>query len=173
MSVSRIPLTKGRFAIVDAADAEWLGQWRWCFSGRRKTADGGYASRGTWDGQRCSIIYMHRLIAAPSGGEHVDHINGDKLDNRRANLRLCSPSENLCNKGPQCNNRSGFKGVSLHAASGRWSAQITRHGIHHYLGLFETPEVAAEEYNAAAIRLHGQFAFTNHTKGARSDGHTV
>jgi hypothetical protein len=90
----------------------------------------------------------------------VDHINGKTGDDRIANLRLATHQENLCNRGRQKNNRSGYKGVCLHKPSQKWHARINSKGRQHYLGIFNTPEEAHQAYSLAAQQLHGDFAKT-------------
>jgi hypothetical protein len=94
-------------------------------------------------------------------GKFVDHINGDRSDNRICNLRLATKAQNGMNRGKQSNNTSGMKGVSWAKNAGKWSAhiKINRKKIH--LGLFNNIEHAAAAYDSAAISLHGEFARTN------------
>lgn len=102
--------------------------------------------------------YLHRILMP--GYAQVDHINGNRLDNRLVNLRGCDNQENNCNKGPNSKNRSGYKGVHK-LPSGRWCAQITANYKCRSLGVFDTPEAAALAYNKAARELHGDFAYQN------------
>lgn len=136
-------------ALVDQSDAHLLGSFTW------RICPKGYVHRKTQD----QFIYLHRVIAQPAPGLVVDHINGDKADNRRANLRLCTSAQNQQNAQIAKNNASGFKGVSRRGA--QWIARITadKHVI--YLGLFEDPRVAAHAYNRAAMQFHGEFARLN------------
>lgn len=148
-----IQLTRGKVALVDDADFEWLNTFKWCYSY-------GYAIRKVgWPNRKTQ--WMHREIAGTPAGMITDHINGDKLDNRRSNLRACNSSENKCNAVAQSNNTSGYKGVSWNKRSAKWEAQIcvNRRGIH--LGYFDTAEAAAKAYDEACIKLHGEFARTN------------
>lgn len=100
-------------------------------------------------------VRMHRLIARTPAGLDTDHINGNRLDNRRANLRHCTKVENNTNRGTRTTNALGLKGVTR--AKGRFRAQIQVRGQLHYLGLFKTPEEAHAAYCAAARKLHGEF----------------
>lgn len=147
--MARIPLTQGKFALVDDDVYEALSQHRWMFGGS------GYAMRSS----KSKGIYLHREILRPTKGYEVDHINGDKLDNRSSNLRVCEKSGNQRNKGIQSNNTSGFKGVS--ACGNRWRAQISRKKKILHIGLFRTKEEAASAYDSTAVKLHGPFAKTN------------
>lgn len=151
-----IELTQGRVAIVSDEDFAELAQWRWYY------ARVGYAARRKRRPGRSSIVvYMHREIMCSEFGQEVDHINRDRLDNRRENLRVATSSQNKFNQGKQANNTSGYKGVSFHKQRGRWVAEIWQFNKKHYLGLFETREAAAKAYNDAALRLHGEFAHQN------------
>lgn len=104
----------------------------------------------------------HRVIWAIHYGEwpdgHIDHINGDPTDNRAANLRPATVSQNLFNKPKYKNNASGFKGVHLDKRTGRWRAQITAYGKRETVGTFNTPEAAHAAYCEAAEKFHGEFA---------------
>lgn len=157
-----ITLTKGKVAIVDAADYEWLSQWNWMYGGR------GYAVRSTRESGRKRTLLMHRLILSTAEGMYTDHINGDRLDNRRSNLRACTNAENGMNRGKQCNNTSGFKGVYFKSDGNwqAWQARINSNGKRIILGYFKTPEEAAIAYNEASLRVHGEFARSN-SRGGR------
>ena len=113
--------------------------------------------------------YLHRLIARAGKGQIVDHINGDLLDCRRSNLRICDRSESNSNRRSRRDSRSPFKGITK-TSSGRWLAQIMKEKVYHRIGLFDTPEAAAKAYDLAAIALHGEFARTNGF--ASHDGNT-
>ena len=106
-------------------------------------------------------IYMHRLIMNPLESEVVDHINGNKLDNRRENLRVCKQHENMANRIKHTPQTSKYKGVSWRKSHSLWQATITKHGLQEHLGYFTTQEEAALAYNKAAIRVHNQFAKLN------------
>lgn len=111
-------------------------------------------------GRRFSSILVHRLLARPGPDEVVDHINSDGLDNRRANLRVCSPSQNAAaarSKG----SKWGFRGVAKSGHEKTWFSQIRCRGKNHYLGRFPTPEAAARAYDAKALELFGPFARPN------------
>ena len=88
----------------------------------------------------------------------IDHVNGVRDDNRMANLRESTNSENLCNRGSTVNNRTGFKGVCWDKNSRKYKAQIMVRGNFTYLGLFTTPEAAHAAYQSAAYANHGTFA---------------
>lgn len=104
----------------------------------------------------------HRLAWLWFYGRHpsdcIDHINGDKSDNRIANLRDASHAQNKRNVGRPGNNSSGFKGVYRHTQAGRWVARIKGDGKYRHIGIFPTIEEAAEAYRKAAEAEHGDFA---------------
>lgn len=104
----------------------------------------------------------HRLIWLIATGtwpaEHIDHINGDKTDNRVENLREATNAENMQNRAAPRNNTSGYKGVSWHKRDRKWRAKIQVDGKRRYLGHFDTPEEAHAAYCEAAREHHGEFA---------------
>lgn len=112
----------------------------------------------TVHGQR---VRLHRFVMNAQPGQLVDHANQNKLDARRANLRITDRSGNAMNAGKKRHNTSGFKGVYLCKQTGRWRAEIRAHGRVIKLGRFKTPEEAAHAYDAAAIKHHGEFACPN------------
>lgn len=153
-----IPLTRGKEAIVDDKDYAFLMQWKWFAHSE------GYASRNAKkaDGVSGNTIYMHRVIAERAGfmmTERIDHKDGNGFNNRRTNLRTASNQKNLANRGPNKNNKSGFKGVSRDR--GKWAAQIKVSGRHLHLGYFDSKNEAAKAYNAAAMKHFGEFAYQN------------
>jgi HNH endonuclease/AP2 domain len=154
--MKQIPLTQGKFAIVDDADFEWLSQHKWYFL---KARNGGYACRKIHLGNRkCRTVYMHAEIMGTPAGKHTDHINGERLDNRRENLRICSASENCSNGKISKNNSTGFKGVVFHAEKKKFMAQIHVQRKNKFLGYFTTAQEAHAAYCEAAKKHHGKFA---------------
>jgi hypothetical protein len=153
-----IPLSQGKFAKVDAADFEWLSQWKW-YAHYRPKHDAFYAVRNKpkSDGRRGGMIYMHREIMGAEGKEQVDHKRHLTLDNRRDELRKCNNRQNHQNIGISKSNKSGVKGVSWAATYGQWVAMIRINGVKKNLGLFSSLDAAAEAYAAAARIHHGEF----------------
>jgi hypothetical protein len=147
----RIPLTQGRFAIVDCERFSEISKHRWHFT------KNGYAARNSMISGKRVCIYMHRFIANTPDGLETDHINGDTLDNRVSNLRVCRHSENCKNLKLSRANKTGFKGVDRHSQNGNWRAQIMVNGELIHLGCFESPSLAGEAYLNAARKLFGQF----------------
>lgn len=166
MSSSRfIPLTKGQQALVDEADYHVLVQiGRWCYS------NSGYAVHYFKDEQgKRKTLYMHRMVYYLSlGNQHVptgmqvDHCNHNHIDNRRANLRLATCSQNQAHKGRPNNNTSQYKGVSF--KNGKWEVRIRFGGQRIHLGRFDDPVEAALMYDAVSKLLNKEFAGCNFPK---------
>lgn len=162
--MAEIQLTKGYVAIVDDEDFEGLSKFKWhvaCSNFGKP-----YASRKPIAGEnrKETNIRLHRFILRAKDGEHVDHINGDTLDNRRCNIRVCTPAENMRNRPIQSNSTSGYKGVSWHKHRSKWRAQIKINGRKKHLGYFDNPKDAYMAYCLAAAELHGRFANTKSLK---------
>ena len=144
-----IPLTHGFFAIGDDADALTILEHKW------HVFKGGYPVRSLYkDPSGKHKEFLHNAIMKPPLGLTVDHIDGNKLNNQRSNLRICSHAQNSRNRKRGKNNTSGYKGVSLHKKTGKWSAQIQ-------LGLHNSKEEAAKAFDIAARQLFGEYASLN------------
>lgn len=145
----------GRDFIVDAEDFNRLSAMTWYIDGGR------YAS-ALVNGRK---LPMHRIVLGIFDSQSIDHINGNVLDNRKENLRPCNQMQNCWNRGLTTRNKSGFKGVYFKRSEGLYRAQIRANERLHSLGRFSCPKEAAAAYDAAAIRLHGEFAKTNRSMG--------
>lgn len=158
-----IQLTKGKVALVDDSDYEWLSRQRWLVvDGRRCYARSFFKSRRG--------VYMHRLIL---GVEHqpsiqVDHKDGNSLNNQRSNLRLATQSQNQQNRGLSANNTSGFKGVQrrVHRYNDgreleRWHAHFKHNNKQIWVGTFNNAIDAAKAYDQRAREVFGEFAYLN------------
>lgn len=144
-----IRLTQGNFAIVDDEDYEFLGQWKWY---ARHSAPGlWYALRRRHkaDGPGVDRIYMHRVVLNPPEGLETDHVNGDGLDNRRANLRAVTNSINLANQTRRTRNRVHDLPMGVSPSRRKFLARIGIDGHQRHLGTFDTPEEASAAYQAA------------------------
>ena len=154
--MKKIKLTKGKYALVDNKDFNFLNQWKWHLS------DSGGVVRviGSVKNKNRKNVWMHRLILSPHNNMQVDHINHNRLDNRRKNLRVCTQSENNQNKGAKIDNTSGYKGVSKHKGWNKWVAEIMAKGVRIRVGGFNTPKEAFKVYCKLAKKYHGKFAKT-------------
>jgi hypothetical protein len=149
-----VPLTQNKVAFVDEEDYELVSQYKWNTNKGRNTF---YAATG---------LQLHRLVMENTLGrklgseELVDHINGNGLDNRRENLRVCSRTQNIRNRTGKSGS-SKYKGVSWHTPTEKWLAriQVNKHQIH--LGCFVNEATAAIAYDIAAHQYFGEFAKLN------------
>ena len=151
--MKKIPLTKGKFAIVDNKDFKFLNQWKWYLS------DSGYALRNQHikieiNKYSSKIIRMHRLINKTPKNLFTDHINQNKLDNRRINLRTVTKSQNGINRPKQANNSSGVKGVTCHNSGRGWTSEIMIRGKRVYLGYYNNLVSAITARKKAEQKYH-------------------
>lgn len=154
----RIPLTQGKVAIVDEVDHKWLSQWKWYAAKGTSTY---YARRSVWENGKTREIQMHRAILDAPPDMEGDHINGDGLDNRRANLRLCTQSQQRMNAKKQANCTSKYKGVTWDKRRQKWSVLIVCRGQRDWRGYFDDEQEAARAYNIGARKWFGDFAKSN------------
>lgn len=150
-----IPLTQGKFAQVDDEDYDYLMQWKWYAIPKRRTT---YARSS--ETLKSPSIRMHRLIMKPPPELQVDHIDGNGLNNQKSNLRWATHSQNQFNRKSRMGS-SRYKGVYFHRIAKKWVAMISENAKRKWIGTFETEEAAAEAYNRAAIKYHGEFARLN------------
>ena len=142
--MQKIALTQGKYTLVDDEDYEELSKFRWWF-------DKGYARRRE-DGRSQS---MQRFILEPQPGMVIDHINRDKLDNRRSNLRLVPVSMNAANTDRSDSNSSGYRGVYWYASRNKWRAEICVNNRNLNLGEYADPKLGALAYRVAHIYFFG------------------
>lgn len=145
----------GKPCFIDQEDWNLISSYKWYLD------KGGYVvTSGQYN------IKLHRLIMNAKRDDIVDHINQDKLDNRKCNLRLATKSQSEMNKSKRRGKHtSNFKGVSFHKPRNKWRAHITINGQYRHLGLFDNEVEAAKAYDQEAIRLFGSFACTNEAQG--------
>lgn len=144
-----IPLSNGGSTVIDQLDGFIIANSTW-----HRNANG-YVSAKI----KGELVLLHRLILNVSKGLEVDHINGDKVDNRRCNLRIVTHAQNTKNRSK--NTGKKYKGVGFEKRSNSWRARIRVDYKHKYLGNFKTEREAALAYNIAAIIYHGSFAKLN------------
>lgn len=149
-----IKLTQGRFTLVDDQDHETFGKVKWCVSN-------GYVARGVGGRKNRKTLLLHKEIMKTPKGMDTDHINGDKLDNRRENLRIATRSQNMANLANPINNKSGYKGVIWYKRDKNWRAFIKVDYKQIHLGYFDDKTEAAKAYNLAALEKYGKYAFLN------------
>jgi hypothetical protein len=150
--MKEIKLTKDKFAIVDDEDYEWLNQWKW-FSHKSE-----YAVRNIRKNGKRNMLFMHSVILNPPNGMFTDHINRNKLDNRRCNLRICTKSQNTINSRTRSDNKSGIKGVCWKKDNHKWVAQISHLGGSRHIGYYKNKQDAANAYASKAREIFGEFA---------------
>lgn len=143
-----ILLTRGKFTVVDEGDFRSLSVMKWHCSAW------GYAIRFV----RRKCIWMHREIIKPPAGMFVDHINGDKLDNRRENLRIVTHAQNCRNTGIRSKNTSGIPGVSFHKKSQKWRAYLVFERRQIELGIYSDINDAIAARNKGAEIYFGEYA---------------
>jgi|SRR5688572_3424658 len=153
-------IVRGTALLVDAEELERVSSIKW------RIHPQGYAL-GKANGQNTSL---HRFVFGPTKASDIDHVNGNRLDNRKANLRACSHAQNIQNRGVDKRNRFGLKGVSL-TCTGKYGAEIRAFGKHVWLGSFDSPIDAAMAWDRAALEMHGPFARTNQSLGLIPAGH--
>jgi hypothetical protein len=157
----RIPLTQGKFAIVDPDDYSLLSRYKWHAS---KNAGTFYAKRNAYSTENASTraVCMHRRIMNAPDDFVIDHINYNGLDNRKANLRLATRTQNNRHTRITINpGTSKYKGVSWYKREKRWAVRITADGKTIPIGYFKNEIEAALAYDHAAKKYHREFAALN------------
>lgn len=147
--MKRIELSQGKYALVDANDYKTLSNHKWWYHSM------GYAARTTKD-RKC--VLMHAAIMSTPKGMHTDHVNGNKLDNRKSNLRVCTPAQNTAYRVKSKNNSSGYKGVCWDKTKNKWLASIMVSRKSIYLGRYDSRETAYSAYKNASKKYFGEYA---------------
>lgn len=151
--MKKIPLTKGKFALVDDADFEWLNQWKW-YAQKRNNGDTAARRHGR------KIIAMHRFILGITDPKIVvDHKDHNILNNQRYNIRGATISQNNANIRSHKDSTSKYLGVCL--LGKKWFASAQKNRKIYRLGYFDSEIEAAKAYNDKAVELHGEFANLN------------
>jgi hypothetical protein len=155
----RIPLTQGKYAIVDPEDFERLNKHKWHATRGNNTF---YAARTIRVGKKRISLKMHREVIHPPDHLFVDHINRNGLDNRKANLRSATHLQNSWNaRMSRRSAYSKYKGVTFRRGPRKWIAMISVAGERIFLGSFKDEIQAAKAYDKAAKKYHGEFAVLN------------
>ena len=150
-----LPLTQGFTCIIDADDFPEISKHHWCY-------DKGYAMRTIYvGGGKTKCLYLHVHILGKKSGLEIDHINGNRLDNRKINLRHVTRRQNIHNKVSNRNSSSKHKGVYWHSKDKKWVSQIKIDGRKFHLGTYATESDAAWVYNVWAESLFGKYARLN------------
>jgi hypothetical protein len=147
-----IPLGHGKFTLVDDDDYEKFSRHTWCITSE------GYASRTSLH----KVIYLHREVIKAKAKSVVDHLNRNRLDNRKENLRVCSQGQNIQRRGKfKKASTSKYKGVHWNESRKRWIAQIVIQNKNIRLGRFKDEIEAAKAYDRRALETFGKYAWTN------------
>jgi hypothetical protein len=143
----------GKEAITDLKSylKHGIGQYSWACDKK------GYVY--AWDSENKKQITMHRLVSENNSKLHSDHINGNTLDNRATNLRICNAVENNRNADARIDNKTGYKNVTLNTGLYRCLIKINK--VKEYFGHYENPEMAAEAYNHVMKQLYPEYARLN------------
>jgi hypothetical protein len=160
-----IELTQGKFAIVDSDDFDRINAHKWQAHWESSTQSFRADRSSAWCNGSRTLILMHREVMLAPSGVLIDHQNRDTLDNRKGNLRFCSASQNGANRSVRSNNTSGFKGVYWKSDRCKWRAMTRASGKPIHIGDFSSAQEAALAYDAAAVKLFGEFALTNRMLG--------
>lgn len=156
-----VKLTQNKIAIIDDEDYEKISSRKW-FAWRHPNPPHAFYVHSYEP--PCHTIKMHRLVLDVTDRSiHIDHINGNTLDNRKANLRLATHSENTKNAKLNSRSTTGYKGVTK-VALNKWRVQIQNSGKKYHLGTFTDLKEAAKAYNIAALAHFGEFARLNEIK---------
>lgn len=150
--MSYIQLTRNSFALVDTDDFCTLNVFKWHCS------NSGYAVRTPWPLQKPKHLLMHRIIMNCPKGKQVDHINGNRLDNRKSNLRIVDEIYNHFNIAKRKTNKSGYKGVDWRPTRNKWRVRIVANKKSYALGHYSNLEDAIKAYEEGSKKYHGEFA---------------
>ena len=147
----------GYEVLISVCDLERVSAFKWYAYKRKNNNEGPYFLSYRKTKTKYIRISLHRLIMNNPIGKCVDHINGNTLDNRQNNLRVCKHAENIRNQKKRIDNTSGYKGVYWHKRLSKWRVQIRHNNKRIHLGYFETAIDAHEAYCDAVQKYHGEF----------------
>lgn len=152
-----LKLTTGEQSLVDDDIFDFVNQWSW------RKGSGYSVQRGERINGKFRTVYLHRVIMNAQKGLEVDHINGNVLDNRVSNLRVCTHAQNMANYRPGKSSASGFRGVHQRKPGEKWTAHVSVQEKAVHLGNFDSPHQAAMAYDLWAKDIYGDFAKLNFT----------
>lgn len=155
--MKEIPLTRGMVGLIDDEDYALVSLYKWCVRGKNHL----YVGRSVRFSGKVVFIWLHRFLMGPGKELVVDHINGNGLDNRRINLRICSVQQNNFNMRKAKNKTSIYKGVSWNKHGKSWRVSIKHKYKVVFCGYFKSEKVAAIVYDREALKLYGNYAKLN------------
>ena len=155
--MKKIPLTQGKFAIVDEEDYPYISRFIWYLSGDKK-----YAVRAIQNKRQKTNIFMHQLLIEGKRGGLIMHRNNNGLDNRKANLVIV-PEKIIIHHRPinKTGKKSKYKGVAWDKANKKWRVTIKKGLVKYSGGRHKNEKRAAFVYNKLARKLYGEFAYQN------------
>jgi len=159
--MEEIQLTQNKVVLVDDDDFPRLSQHKWFAHYCLSTKDYYAVRNGSRKLSKRTLIWMHREIMKATKGQEIDHINGNRLNNSKSNLRFCNHTQNMQNKQRKGIFSSQYKGVCWHKNHKIWEAKITYYKKQINLGYFKDEIQAAKAYDKKAKELFGEFACLN------------
>ena len=156
----------GYRVLIDEEDYNLIKEYKWTVNAPKKANEKYYVQYDFYENGVHHAILMHRLIMGCRYGDKlfVDHINGNTLDNRKCNLRVCDIAENTRNQQKHKDSNNPYKGIKYSKRDKLWCARIQFNKKRIYIGYSKDPIEAAKAYDRKAIELHGEFAYTNFPK---------
>jgi hypothetical protein len=176
MSERRFVTDNGYEYMIDEEDAEKISKYHWFgYQSYKKLANGEvkrerkYIAARLYKDRKTPLkhIALHRVIMDAPEGLQIDHVDGNGLNNKKSNLRICNQSQNLANGKRYRNNKSGYRGVTWHKKTKKWQAEITINHKRVALGYFHSPVEAGIAYNEAAKKSFGEFARLNEVNNGK------
>jgi hypothetical protein len=149
---TRSDVKRKRLVMVDDEDFNYLDALNWQVDNQNVVS-----THTKINGERL----IHRIILKPPKGVEIDHIDGNRLNNQKSNLRFATSSQNKINRGARKDNKSGYKGVSWHKQRKCWTVRLTINGKYKHLGLYKDIKKAAQVYNQNALKHYGEYAWLN------------
>jgi hypothetical protein len=163
-TMPQIPLSQNKFAIVDEEDYPIFSEFRWCYRAERNHGPGCAVRHVKKPNGKDTLSYLHREVMGSPPDKEVIFLNHDRLDCRKANLKIVSKQEANWHHRARKDSESGLKGLKYNSSARKWYAFITRHGEFHHLGAFETLAAAKDAYKSAEERLSQPPAETSPTQ---------